>query len=217
MKQPFLISYLKLRGAIGLIGVIFPLVIIFTGNVLGGCPEIQESMSAYYFNSARDFFVGMLFTIGILFLVYRGYDRRDNILANISGFSAIGIALLPTNMGDGSSPCDLSSAYDMPTLHYLAALTFFISLIVFSMVQFPKTDPDKPPTSQKLKRNKLYKTCGWIMIASLTLMILNKLGLKFISKSIGLENTFTFVTEWIFLSAFGISWITKGEYLFKDQ
>lgn len=216
MKHPQIISYLKLRGAIGLIGILFPIVILITGNLMSECREVQESMSAYYFTPARDYFVGMLFTIGVLLMIYRGYEKVDNILSTITGLAAIGIALFPTNMGDGSNDCNMSSAYHYPTLHYIVAITFFVCLIIFSLVLFTKTDKTKP-TPEKLKRNRIYKTCGWIMVTALVLMAANKLGYKQIPRMLGLEGTFTFVMEWIFLSAFGVSWITKGEYIFEDK
>lgn len=55
------------------------------------------------------------------------------------------------------------------------------------------------------------------MVAALVLMAANKLGYKWIPRTLGLEGSFTFVMEWIFLSAFGFSWITKGEYIFEDK
>jgi hypothetical protein len=217
LNQKQLISYLKLRAAIGLVGILFPVVLLIFGNFFGNCDQVQESLSAYYFTNARDFFVGLLFITGTLLLTYRGYDNKDSILANISGASAIGIALCPTHMGDRSDACSLSSTYDLPVLHYIFAGTFFLTLILFSMVIFTKTDPTKEPTPEKLKRNRVYRICGWIMIISLALMAVNKFLTKEISSFLGLQSVFTFVMEWIFLSAFGVSWITKGEYILSDK
>jgi hypothetical protein len=217
LNQKQLISYLKLRAMIGLVGILFPIVLLIVGNFLSACDQVQESLSAYYFTQARDVFVGLLFITGTLLLTYKGYDKTDSILANISGASAIGIALFPTNMGDGSNACSLSSPYDMPLAHYICAAIFFISLIVFSLFIFTKTDPNEEPTPEKIKRNKVYKICGYIMVLTLVLMAANKFISKEISQFFGLQNIFTFVMEWIFLTAFGFSWITKSEYILNDK
>lgn len=217
MNQSQIISFFRVRAFIGVLGIVLPIILLISGNLLSDCSKVQESLSAYYFTNARDYFVGILFITGTLLLTYKGYNKVDNILANIAGLSAIGIAVFPTTMGNGQDPCSHSSAYHMPTLHYISAGVFFISLIIFSMFIFTKTSDTVPPTPQKILRNKVYRTCGWIMIISLVLIAINKFITKDISRFFGLEEIFTFVMEWIFLAAFGISWITKGEVFLKDN
>lgn len=215
--QKQLISFLKLRAAIGILGIVFPLVLIVSAHIFGDCKTIRESLSAYYFTQSRDFFIGLLFVVGSLLITYKGYSRFDSILANISGFAAMGIAIFPTENSFGNDACNLWANYQFPTLHYICAGTFFISLIIFSIILFRKTNPNSVPTQEKLMRNRVYLVCGWIMTLALLLMVLNKLVTNEIEVWMGLDGYFTFVMEWIFLCAFGVSWITKGEYILNDN
>ena len=79
----------------------------------------------------------------------------------------------------------------------------------FSLILFTKGVAK--PTPQKKKRNIVYKVCGYIMLACILLIFLNFL----IKPQLG-DLKPVFCLETIALWAFGISWLTKGEFLLKD-
>lgn len=210
-----LIHYLTIRRLVGTLGIIFPVLLIIFGNYLNNCSTIQESLSAYYHTNARDVFVAVMIITGTLFFTYRGYDYTDSILANLAGISAFGIALFPTSSKNIS--CLISNTYENPLIHYIFAGTFFITLIIFTLFQFTKKSINSLPTSRKKIRNKIYIFCGIVMIISLLLIVIHKFGTKQISVTLNLEKQFTFYMEWIFLIAFGISWLIKGKAILNDQ
>lgn len=95
--DPQLISYLTLRKAVGILGIIFPIVLIVGSVICCGCSEVQSSISAYYHTGMRNLFVGLLCAIGLFLFAYRGYDSADAITGNIACLFALGVAFFPTS------------------------------------------------------------------------------------------------------------------------
>ncbi|MGJ3403743.1 hypothetical protein [Glutamicibacter sp. Je.9.36] len=61
--------------------------------------RIEDSLSSYYLGPARDLFVAMLVTTGVLLVVYTGDELEDYAL-NLAGFYAMFVALVPTKLGE---------------------------------------------------------------------------------------------------------------------
>jgi hypothetical protein len=109
MDDSRVISYLTLRKAIGIIGLLLPIVLIVGKILYFQDPGIQDSISGYYYTDMRDVLVGSLCPIGVFLLSYKGYDapggpRRRRLLgrstdflaSSVAGIGAIGVALFPT-------------------------------------------------------------------------------------------------------------------------
>jgi hypothetical protein len=65
-------SYVFTRFAIGLLGVLLPLVLVFLEPALfDGLPAPRGSLSAYYYSGLREVFVGGLCAIGVFLLSTR--------------------------------------------------------------------------------------------------------------------------------------------------
>jgi len=101
------IDYLRLRRAVGALGVLLPVALLLVAGP-------QDSLSAYYATPARDLFVGVLWTIGALLLAYRGHDRGDRIVSAVSGLALLLVAMAPVG-----GPAH--------ALHVGAAVVFFTS------------------------------------------------------------------------------------------
>ena len=87
------------------------------------------------------------------------------------------------------------------------------------MSLFVFTKSDKSPaerTPEKRFRNKIYITCGIIMLSAIMAIALHAFA-GFVSEEFYLKNHLTFWLEVIALEAFGISWLIKGEALFADN
>lgn len=56
----------------------------------------QTSISAYYFTTAHAVFIGALFAIGAMLIVYQGASDTENTLLNLAGVLAFVIAVVPT-------------------------------------------------------------------------------------------------------------------------
>ncbi len=202
-KERQVISYLILRTLIGAIGILLPVFLVTGCFIYGGCSEIQNSISAYYHTGVRDVFVGVLFVLGFFLLSYRGYERTDNIGANLGFIFALGVALCPTQ-----SPYPV-----VQTMHFVFAGLLFSVFIYFSLVLFRKGVSKGERTGQKDTRNRIYLICGIIMILCIGFIGLSVLLLSDEQQLI-YKPVFWFET--LALWAFGFSWLTKGQLLWKD-
>ena len=185
------VSHLTLRRLVGVLGVTLPFVLAICSWV------IKDSISAYYdHDSARDIFVGVLFSAGFFLFCYKGYERKDDCAGDIACFSALGVALFPVSQ--------------LPVLHHLSAALLFSTLSFFSLCLFTKTHDGAPPKGRKKQRNRVYKICGWCMIVLMILIAL-----------FGISGWFSawrpiFWLEGALLMAFGTSWFVKGNTLLQD-
>lgn len=202
-----------LRRAIGFVGIALPVVLIAGTFIVGNenCMTIQNALSDYYHTIVRDIFVAVLAVLAIFLFSYQGPDKADGIAANLAGTFSLGIAFFPTAI----KTCNQWGGYENPVLHNISAAAFFLVLTYFSLVLFPKMDTINPPTAEKIKRNKIYRISGWVMLISIFIVGINMLFLDDIQPFKNYPITLIF--EWVALWAFGISWIVKGEMFLGDK
>lgn len=208
--NPLVISYLTLRKAIGYIGIALPFV-LYLGGKLVYALGLQSSISAFYHTEMRDVFVGSLCSIGVFMLSYKGYDRQDDIAGDLACLFAVGVAFFPTAPDDPSQQAKL-----IGTFHVIFASLFFLTLSYFSLCLFTKTDPEKRPTRRKLNRNRVYRICGYTMLGALAVILF--IGVLPNGASAAIKKFKpVFWLEGIAIEAFGVSWMTKGEAILKDE
>jgi hypothetical protein len=214
-KHPQLISVLWLRRGIGIVGILFPILLFFGVRYWGNCPEIQSSISDYYHTNMRDFYVGFLCIIALFLFIYKGYSGSDDLIANMTSACALGAAFFPTSLKRKAENCFTCTVKTSDMLHNIFASLFFLLLVYFCLILFPKTEQGEIPTPQKIKRNTIYRICGYIM---LTCILFTGLFMLFGAKIEAIKNLpLIFLFEWLALWAFGVSWIVKGEWLLADQ
>lgn len=205
------LSYHRVRRAVGILGVILPLILII-GGVLSNS-RLEPSISDFYHTTMRDVFVGTLFAIGIFLISYKGYkpDKgeliSDDWVATLAGIAAFGLALFPNEsqaivtVSQEALGLKVSSMF-----HYASALTFFICLGVFCYYKFPKTASPR--------RRRIYFWCGHVILVSTILItITSYLKVK------GSPDMQAIVIDWnlvLWLEAIGIwafafSWLVKGK------
>lgn len=97
--RAFVESYLWMRMAIGLLGVVLPVLLVLVDwRFVHTHRSIRGSMSAYYHSSARDVVVGGLIATGLFLIMYMSAKKRtyDYVLSTTGGALVIVVALLPT-------------------------------------------------------------------------------------------------------------------------
>ena len=213
-NKSFILSYLMLRKLIGILGMLLPFTCLLGGSVLRNAP-VMDSISAYYHSNMRDVLVGLLVGVSLFLMTYKGYERRDMLVAVASGIAGLGIAIFPC-----ASRVDPPSAVGIflltpplnGYLHYGSSAIFFILLGINSFFLFTLGNKESWTKSKSI-RNGIYRGCGIaIFVSLLTLLILTIiLGDELIATA------WTFVFETIMLLAFGISWLVKGESFFTDK
>jgi magnesium-transporting ATPase (P-type) len=202
-----IISYLTLRVLIGATGILLPLLVVLGKFISEQSGQLEFSISDYYDNgSAGDLLVGVLFVLGFFLLSYKGPERIDNRAADVGCVAALGLALFPTTY---CSDCWVH------IMHFVFALLLFSVFIFFSVYLFRKTNPDKTITTEKKYRNRVYLTCGIIMIVCIVAIAVSLLVLD---ASVSEKYKLVYWFESIALVSFGISWITKSEsFYLKDK
>jgi hypothetical protein len=199
-----IISYFTLRQLIGVLGITLPLLMVIFKYISQKNFEIEFSISDYYDNGSAGYvLVGILFVLGFFLLSYKGYDKIDDRASDFGCICALGVALFPTT----------SSVKAVHIMHFVFAFFLFATFVFFCLVLFRKTDNTKAITKQRVARNRVYLTCGWVMIVciiGIALASFNVLGTAASTYKI------VFWLEAVALFAFGFSWLVKGELLWKD-
>jgi len=172
--------------------------------------ELQPSLSDYYFllrdgGLPRTFFVMFLAFLGGVLYSYRGLDDRDNLIHNLAGLFAFGVALFPM-------PCDGSGHPDclpglFPFLHLPAAGLLYLSAVASVIYG------GGPELRNALGR--LSDPAQWlrrlrnIRIFSFTLMTLGIITFMVHSlfKNALPEFSWIFWVEYLGFAGFGIYWV----------
>ena len=203
----YVISYFTLRKSVGILGLSLPVILAIGYFILDGEIKILNSISTYYHSHIGNALVGILCAFALFLFSYRGHDKRDNIAGHLGCIFALGIAFLPNSPNDPGTLINI--------LHQISATLFFLVLIYFSLVLFPKSDTPKPYLKPKKNRNKVYYFCGYTMLGSILTIAVYMLMIKDHFPCIdNLEPVFCL--ESLALFAFGFSWLTKGQAIFKD-
>jgi hypothetical protein len=123
LQKHMFLTYTNLRVGVALIAFVFP-VLLWGGGEWLKIP-LQDSMSAYYHatvdgQSMRNWFVGILFAVGAILYLYKGYSPQESLALNVAGAAAIGIAIFPMEW-DCVDECKI-------TMHGISAVLFFLSV-----------------------------------------------------------------------------------------
>lgn len=205
--KKYVISYNTLRKAVGILGIALPIILVAGVLILDTQPQPLNSISSYAHTRMGNALVGIMCAVALFMFSYLGHDFRDNLLGHLAGIFALGVAFFPNNVPDPWTTINI--------IHLCSALSFFIVLILFSLWLFPKTNLEIL-TPQKKNRNMVYRICGYSMIVFIALIIVYKAWLIKLLPEHGIFQP-VFWLESFALLAFGISWITKGQVIYKDK
>jgi hypothetical protein len=219
-----MISYLKLRQFIGIAGLGLPFLLIIGSVLLNRCDILLPSISHYYYSVMHIVFVGVLCILGAFLITYRGKSNFENTISNLAGIFAMGVAVFPTSNGcEGYEEvrCSFLRIIDnrficnwANIVHFSMAVALFTCFIIFCLRIFQQSDLGEF-NQKKIRRNKTYKLCGYIIIASIVAiagitLYRHLTGTSFFPKYI-------FVFETSSLLAFGFSWLLKGSVSWPKQ
>ena len=107
-----------------------------------------------------------------------------------------------TIVGMFQTPVDLSA-----TIHNISACVFFCLLALNILFLFTRSSGN--PTEEKIKRNRIYRVCGFgilVFMASQVLLTLSPL-----------KGPYTLINEVGMLIFFGVAWLVKGNGLLRDK
>lgn len=207
-------TYRRIRRAIGYLGISLPILLVGFSLISFFETPVQPSISHYYYTNLREIFTGTLCAVGLFLIRYKGHGNKsifknDNLLTNISGIMALGVALVPTNPDGFKAKIYTfipSTATWLGYLHYGFAAIFFLvlALLAINVFTIGQINETRSPKSI-LNENNIYKVCGYSIL--LFVILVPVAGqLKWFPYS-------TLVFEALSLFAFGIAWLIKGRAL----
>jgi len=154
-------NYSRLRRGMAVIAFLLPLVLLLGGKWIYAVPT-QTSISAYYYanENLRDILVGVLFAVGTFLYLYKG-EWWENLLLDIAGVCAVGIAIFETAKGGDCSP-DTHGV----TAHGIFAVLFFTAIsVVCISVAVQKEDVKR--TRRLGLRTYSYVSCAFVMLVTM--------------------------------------------------
>ena len=207
-------TYRRIRRAIGYLGISLPILLMALSLISFFQTPVQPSISHYYYTNLREIFTGALCAVGLFLICYKGQGnisiwKNDNLLTNISGIMALGVALFPTNPDVVSHKIytliPLTENW-IGWLHYgFAAFLFLIfSLLAINVFTIGQENDTRTPKSI-MNENNIYRVCGYSILIFIIMVP--------VSGQLKLFPYSTLVFESLSLFAFGIAWLIKGRAL----
>ena len=210
------LSFLRVRRAIGLLGFFLPAALIAYGLAFGG--GILPSMSDYYYSPMREIFVGTLCAIAVFLWSYEGYRPRpgewlsDLTAARTGSVGALAVAWAPT-LPDAPATCTISQCllgdHTASVIHFAGAFAFFGALAAFCLVLFVR-GPEED--AEKRASNRIYRLCGWTIVTCIAAIALVFFGPPQIGQPLAALDA-VFWLETLATVAFAVSWLVKGDAL----
>ena len=214
LRKNDVFTYRRLRRAIGYLGFVLPVVLVAFSFIPYFKTELQPSISDYYYSNLRDIYTGTLAAVGLFMICYKGHGnisiwKNDQLLTNVAGVMAIGVALIPIDPEFEPLEVYTLIPYDYPWLSWLhygfAALLFGIfALLAINVFTIGQRESEEIPVST-FNENRIYRFCGGAIILLIFLIP--------VSERFRLFKYSTLILEALALFFFGIAWLIKGRAL----
>jgi membrane protein CcdC involved in cytochrome C biogenesis len=205
-NNPAILSYHELRQAVGCIAIFLPLALYIPWWFI--CRnEMPASISGYYHTGMRNLFEGAICSIGLINLLCKGYDYRDQIAGMLAGLFAFGVAFCPTTSDfRPSTPWEATIGH----VHLTFAILLFLTLTYMCLFLFRLKAKNRSMTIQKVHRNHVYAACGIVMFISDVLILLYT---KFLNRTLLTGRSGSLIVfETLVLFTFGCIWVVDAQY-----
>jgi hypothetical protein len=213
-RQRYEIDHRTIKLIVGLIALTLAIATYGFAYLTQTQTTILSISASYHVGGwARNSFVGSLCVISALMLAYNGVSWQEKTLSKIAAIAALGIAFFPCKC-----PEFTKSPEYVPIVHYFSAAVMFLVLAymcrLFRKRARAKLDLDEfdLPGLRKAaeKRALIYSICGWAIVVSVLVLLLDKILDDKISD---LVPRITFIGEAVGLIAFGVAWLTASRII----
>jgi hypothetical protein len=154
----------------------------------------------------RSWFVGILFVLGVFLYLYKGFSRLENILLNIAGLCALGVALFPMEWTCGDN-CRLF------TFHGGFAALLFICIALVALLCSRQT-LDKLPLQDETK-TRAYRS--WYYGLGIFMFSFPFLAWFITNWIINDKRKYIFWVECLGILAFALYWWIKSNELSEKR
>ncbi|WP_113961683.1 hypothetical protein [Roseimicrobium gellanilyticum] len=114
----------------------------------------------------RDWFVGLLFVVGVMLFLYRGFTSAENNALNLAGLCAVGVALFPTSWRASFEGRELDFLGFTFSVHGACAVLLFLCIAYVAIFRSKDTLDLLTDKKQRERYRRLYVILGWAMVAS---------------------------------------------------
>jgi hypothetical protein len=234
-------SYLLIRIVVGLLGLALPIAFIIGEAFIARGVHFRGSISAYYHSPMRDIFVGGLWVIAFLLIMYlagaQGKDRRlDRPLSTWAGVFLLAVVLFPTGRpgipegtplcGDTPDPLPQCSTLQnelgetpVAAIHFVAAGLFVLTLAAICFY-WAARDVEKRAEKAEDRGDAVNRRVLWISGRARIHTICGTLILLgLVLAPLGFEVqglTSLYLGEIIAVWSFGFAWLFSAGDLWKE-
>lgn len=162
------------------------------------------SISATYYANSNVVLIGLLFTTGIYFWAYKGYDKIDNFITKLCAIFSFATIAFPTQLYSCTDKFQLVGLFCLPNaityvIHCISSLLLYGGFWVM-ILRFRKSNGTM--TDKKKFRNILYMIL-FIIMGICAVLIFFKIILKW-------PGYITIILETIAQLCFGFAWLIKS-------
>lgn len=182
-----------------LVGLIAVSMALFLQAISGA---LLHSISESYYYRGRDWFVGLLFAVAVLFLSFKGNTRVERVLTLLAGPLAVVVATAPCECGRPHGP--------VSALHYPAAAILF-GILGYFCWRFRQTAQSKVARyAEAANRVRVYTAC----LAGMLVCVGMALAYAVAGAAIDARfPDYIFWMEALGLMSFGVSWLAASRTL----
>jgi len=204
----------RLLVALGVMGFLMPLLSMGFALAFGGDfnqPQFLTSVSATHYSNAYLLFEGLLFAMGVIMLLYRGYDNVDRLLFIIVGIGSLLLVLFPCYREGGIYRNFVMVSPEVAhQVHFIFSIVVFVGYAFIIGFRFTKRNKKiKKLSHQKKRRNILYIICAILIAAS---VVIGYVGKNMLNIEMAL-----YIGEFIAFWAFSFAFLAKGGAILKDK
>ncbi len=128
-------TYNNLRIALAALVLLLYTAVVLEWWAAGRC--LQPSISAYYYTPVHAVLIGVLVTMGVCLVALKGNTDGEDVLMNLAGMLAPGVAFIPTLAVAGCGSTDLLApdipalvTNNMPALFFTAAVVGVVAVVI---------------------------------------------------------------------------------------
>ena len=142
----------------GWLCILLPILSVGLASIGRNVPGWYESISATYYTNSKMFLLGLLFSWGVYFWAYKGYDIWDKIITSLSAVFAFAIIAFPTGGNCTPDWSEKVGLLNIPVtyshiVHCLSAAGLYATFIIQTL-RFRKHG--EVVTAEKKTRNAVY-------------------------------------------------------------
>lgn len=151
----------------------------------------------------RNWFVGLLFALGIVLYLYKGFTWLENWALNTAGVMGLGVALFPMAWGPDFPGYQLRFLGLEFSLHGACAITLFIGIAYVCIYRAADTLPLIKENARKERYRMCYRVLGHLMWGFPVIAWL-------LSSTLTQHRYFIFLAEMLGVWIFGAYWWVKS-------